>query len=91
MRGMTSKGSQPFYSQFFFRFSPRPVLFHTFLLPPSPPPPELIYNKIVSTFFNLKAFGEEHLETALSLENMALVKMALKDWDEAHYYFNKAG
>ena len=38
-----------------------------------------------------KAFGKEHLETALSLENMALVKMMLKNWDEAHYYFNKAG
>jgi hypothetical protein len=38
-----------------------------------------------------QAFGEEYLETALSLENMALIKVTLKNWDEAHYYFNKAG
>lgn len=53
----------------------------------------LLQNLFYNLFFlySIKSFGEEHLETALSLENMALVHINLKQWDKAHYYFNRAG
>ena len=31
------------------------------------------------------------METALSLENMALLHVTLENWEEAHRYFSKAG